>query len=193
MTHIVPLIRCYASQTHHSRWECATQQFGLSCFHAVKISHDGYYFCSSHVALYLVIFLHRSPFIHCSWGDIWYFLRCCFDSHGNYRPIAFSAVGVGQDTWCLLSFLELFRCKMLQNVIQSVSSFRCGQRKSVYRCSRTRLLCTTKSFKPHFLLLCDNRPPHGHSDDRPRDAALREHHGQIHHPAPPAQLPHWPV
>lgn len=51
-THILPLIRCYASQTHHSRWECAMQQFGVSCFYAVKISHDSYYFCSSHVALY---------------------------------------------------------------------------------------------------------------------------------------------
>lgn len=46
------------------------------------------------------------------------------------------------------------------------------------------------SFLNVFLQLCDNRPPDGHSNDRPRDAALREHHGQIHHPAPPAQLPH---
>lgn len=43
------------------------------------------------------------------------------------------------------------------------------------------------------LLICDHRPPDGHSYDRPRDAAFREHHGQIHHLAPPAQLPHGPV
>lgn len=44
-----------------------------------------------------------------------------------------------------------------------------------------------------FLLISDNRPPDGHSYDWPCDAAFREHHGQVHHLAPPAQLPHRPV
>lgn len=53
----------------------------------------------------------------------------------------------------------------------------------------TMPLCRFKCF----LLICDNRPPDGHSYDWPRDAAFWEHHGQIHHLAPPAQLPHRPV
>lgn len=142
-THILPLIRCYASQTHHSRWECAMQQFGVSRFYAVKISHDSYYFCSSHVALYLVTFWRRSPFIQCSGGDIWYFLRCCFDSHGNRSAIVFSAVGAGQGTWCLMTrhhwlpaLQALNNCavlengrKSLDNIMKSASSSRCSYKK----------------------------------------------------------------
>lgn len=125
MTHILPLICCYGSQIHHSWRECAIQQFGVSHFHAVKISHDRYYFCRSYVALYLVTFQHRSPFIQGCWEDVWYFFCCCFDSHGNWRPIVFSAVGVGQGTKCPMSFLKLFRCKMLNNTKESDSSFQC--------------------------------------------------------------------
>lgn len=44
-----------------------------------------------------------------------------------------------------------------------------------------------------FALLCLCRPPHGHPDDGPRAAALRHHHGPLHHPATLAELPHGPL
>ncbi|XP_044890998.1 ubiquitin conjugation factor E4 B isoform X2 [Felis catus] len=37
------------------------------------------------------------------------------------------------------------------------------------------------------------RPSDGHPDDRPGAAALRHHHGPLHHPAAPAQLPYGPL
>ncbi|XP_045338051.1 ubiquitin conjugation factor E4 B isoform X3 [Leopardus geoffroyi] len=36
-------------------------------------------------------------------------------------------------------------------------------------------------------------PSDGHPDDRPGAAALRHHHGPLHHPAAPAQLPYGPL
>lgn len=42
-------------------------------------------------------------------------------------------------------------------------------------------------------LLCLCRPSDGHPDDWPRAAALRHHHGPLHHSAAPAQLPHGPL
>lgn len=44
-----------------------------------------------------------------------------------------------------------------------------------------------------FAMLCLCRPPDGHPDDGPRAAALRYHHGPLHHPATLAELPHGPL
>lgn len=43
------------------------------------------------------------------------------------------------------------------------------------------------------LLCCLHRPPDGHPDDRPCEAALWHHNGPLHHPAASAELPHRPL
>lgn len=60
---------------------------------------------------------------------------------------------------------------------------------------KERLLCCCCSslipFMKMFMWLCYNRPSDGHTDDWPCDTTFGEHHGPIHYPPPPAQLPDW--
>lgn len=76
------------------------------------------------------------------------------------------------------------RCKLLYNIVNCSGSFQCCIEKVQNK---------TSIFILNVFFDFVTRPPDGHSYDRPRDPALWEHHGQIYHPAPPAQLPHRPV
>lgn len=75
----------------------------------------------------------------------------------------------------------MFQCRYFKNLRRVRSS------------SPSLCLESTLHLKPTCLCFKSNRPADGHTHDGPRDAALRKHHGQIHHPAPLAQLSHRPV